>query len=155
MTYGSFPYGGVPYGGLGGRDLTIEERIEWALFTYTASIALDGDPPIAWPNISFDPAGLHVRVEHLPNRNERIFVRGSDPHFRQGLLVATVASPLNKGASSTTALAGEIAQNFPADLDLYLYGLRIKVQAAPDVSPSHATDAYWEAAVSIRYETFI
>lgn len=155
MTYASFPYGSVPYGGLGGRDMTIEERIEATLFAQAAAMALTDSPPIAWPNVSFSPAGLHLRVAHLPNRNERIFAKGAAPHFRQGFLQVTIVSPLNEGPASTTVLAGEVAQHFPADLSLYSYGIRVRVQSAPEVSSARAEDAYWEAAVLIRYEALI
>lgn len=156
MTLGSFPYGGVPYGGLGGRDMTIEERIEATLFAQAATMSDGlGGVSIAWPNNSFSPAGLHLRVEHLPNRNERIFAKGTDPHFRQGLLVVTIASPLNEGPAATTALGGDIALYFPADLSLYGYGIRVSVQSAPELSPARAAEAYWEASVTVRYEAFI
>lgn len=155
MPFGSFPYGGSPYGGLGGRDMTIEERIEATLFSYTASLVLEGTPPIAWPNVAFVPSGLHLRVSLLPNRNERLFAKGSNPHLRQGILQVTVAAPLNAGPEPATALGGQIAQNFPADLDLNSYGLRVRIQAAPDLSAALAAAAYWEAALSIRYEIFI
>lgn len=156
MTLGSFPYGGVPYGGLGGRDMTIEERIEATLFLQAAVMASElGGLPTAWPNIAFTPAGLHLRIELVPNRNERLFAKGTDPHLRQGILLIAIASPLNEGPAATTALAGDIALYFPADLSLYSYGIRVSVQAAPELSSARAADAYWEAFVTVRYETFI
>lgn len=156
MTYASYPYGAVPFGGLftGQQDLTIEERIERTLFTYAAAIATEADPPKVWPNETTVPPPLYLRIEQFPNRNERIFIKGINPHLRQGILQITVVSPLNVGPSVATKVAGQVAENFPADLTIYNYGLKLRIQEAPSVGQAFPNDATWVTPVSCRYQVF-
>lgn len=135
---------------------TIEESIEAALFSYLAALEIDGAPPLAWPTVPFaPPAGTpYIDVTHLPNRNSRIVLKGSGPHWRQGILQLTVVTPLNAGAPQATALAGSIAELFPAGLDLFEDGIRIRIQQAPDVLPGDKTDVSWDVVVSVRWECF-
>ena len=135
--------------------MTVEEKIEAGLFAYAAALDLNGDPPLAWPNIAFTPPdGPYVQVVHFPNRNARVVVNSDGPHLRQGILQMTVVAPLDGGPSDATALAGAIAEYFPADLDLFEDGIRIRIQQAPDVLPAEKTDVSWDARVDVRYETF-
>lgn len=135
--------------------MTIEEKIESALFGRVRTMALAGAPPIAWPNLAFDPpASAYIRVSLLPNRNTRLFLKGADPHFRQGILQLVVAAPLNGGSTFATALAGAIAEHFPADLALYESNVKVVIQAAPDVGEALKEDVAWTVMVSVRYETF-
>jgi hypothetical protein len=134
---------------------TIEEKIEAALFARVASLDLTPALQVAWPNVPFTPpAAAYLQVLHFPNRNTRLFLAGSDPHFRQGILQLTVAAPLNAGTVQATGLAGGIAEHFPADLALYSEGLKVKVQAAPRVWPADKTDAWWNVQVDVPYECF-
>ncbi len=151
MTYGAFPFGAVPFGSLGETGRAVEGSIETALFTYAATL----DPPIAWPNIKFDPAATYTRVEHLPDRNQRLFAKGTNPHLRQGTLRLTVVSPLNAGAPQATRAAGTIARAFPADLDLYDHGVKVRIQGAPIVGQAFPTDAAWVVPVNVRYHAFV
>lgn len=141
--------------------MTIEEKIEAALFGRVRTLAVTGDPPIVWPNLAFPEPGeekpaTYVEVSHLPNRNTRLFVRGSDPHLRQGILQLTVRTPLHDGQMPPMALAGEIAAHFPADLALFEGGIKVRIQQAPDVlQPGKSDDGVsWSAIVSVRYEAF-
>jgi hypothetical protein len=135
--------------------MTIEERIEAALFAHTLTLALDGAPPIAWPNATFNPpAGAYIRVDHFPNANSRLLVKGSAPHLRQGILQLTVVAPLNVGPTLATGLAGAIAEHFPADLALFEEGTKVRIQAAPDVMDADKTDVSNDVPVSVRYECF-
>lgn len=113
--------------------------------------------PVAWPNRPFtrpDPSIPYVRVDHLRNRNIRFLVKGSSPHLRQGILQATVVAPLLKGPSQAVALADTIAAHFPADLDLYRNGVRVRVQAAPDIGTPTKQDASWDVICGVRYEAY-
>lgn len=138
---------------------TVEERIETALFNAVRD--LDGAPPLAWPNIEFPAAGAakpgtYAEVSHLPNRTDRLFVKGTAPHLRQGILQFIVMTPLNGGPAPATQLAGAIAAQFPADRALFQEGTKVLIQAAPTVGAGRKThdDVSWAVLVSIRYECF-
>lgn len=134
---------------------TVEENIEAALFARVAALELTPARQIAWPNVPFTPpAAAYIEVVHFPNRPQRVFLRGSDPHFRQGILQLTVRGPLNEGAAPATRIAGEIAAHFPADLTLYSDGLKIKVQSAPRTWPAEKTDTSWAVQIDVAYEVF-
>jgi len=155
-TYGSFPYGapGTPYAVAG---LTIEERIERALFKSVAALQLDGDPPRAWPNVPFappTPLATYLRVAHLRNTNTRLFAKGTAPHLRQGILQLTVVSPLAVGPSFATWLAASIADQYPAELALHEDGIKVRVQLAPDVATPEKTDISHDVRVDVRYDCF-
>lgn len=133
--------------------MTTEEKIEAALFGRVLTLALDDDPPLAWPNVSFKPpAGAYVRVDHFPNRTTRLFIGSTASHLRQGILQLTVIAPLNAGPVPTTGLAGAIAQHFSPDLALYEDGLKVRIQRAPDVMPAEKTDTSWSARVDVYYD---
>lgn len=160
MTYGLFSYGAAAYGwfmSLYDDGLTIEERIEAALFASVQALALADDPPLAWPNVAFTPPSPdepYVRVQHLRNVNVRPFVKGSDPHLRQGILQLTAVSPLHAGPSPVTTLAASIAAQYPAGLDLFESGIKVRIQAAPTVTSAEKTDVSYSARVDVLYECF-
>ncbi len=136
--------------------MTVEANIETALFTHVLALSdLDGDPPLAWPNTPFTPpAGPYIEIQHFPNSVGRRFLKGTDPHLRQGILQLTVVTPLNGGPSVATGLAGAVAEHFPADLNLFEGAIKVRIQKAPDVLPGDKTedDVSWATPVSIRYE---
>lgn len=160
MTYGVVTYGGASYGSPGSPNatagLTIEERIERALFESVAALQLDGAPLIAWPNVAFAPASpktTHLRVEHFRNANTRLFLGSAAPHLRQGILQLTVVAPLAEGPSTATWIAASIADQYPADLMLYSEGLKIRIQRAPDVMTAEKTDTSWSVRVDVYYDS--
>lgn len=141
--------------------MTIEEKIAAALFAHLLTISLDGSPPFAWPNVQFPADGsakpaTYIEVKIFPNNNTRVVVKGSGPHLRQGILQLTVRTPLRVGPTAATAMAGEIAEHFPADLDLFDDGMRLRIQQAPDVDQSEVSvdEVSWAVRVAVRYETF-
>jgi hypothetical protein len=135
---------------------TIEEKISAALLARVETLVTTPAMRVAWPNEPFPPAvgTPHLEVALLPNRNQRTFLDGADPHFRQGILQLTVVAPLNRGASAAIALAGAVAAHFPADTALYQGGVKVRVQVAPDMAPSFTTERSWNVPVSIRFEAF-
>lgn len=140
---------------------TIEQNIETALLTHAAALDLTGDPPLAWPNVEFPEPGqekpaTYIEVRHFPSRNTRLFLKGSDPHIRQGILQLTIFTSLNVGPTSATTLAGEIAEHFPADLALFGNDIKLRIQQTPDVIGAEKTDdgVSWSARVDVRYETY-
>jgi hypothetical protein len=134
--------------------MTIEEKIEAALGTRVASLVLSPALAVAWPNNVFPSALPYLRVDFFRNRNERISIKGSNPHRRLGILQVTVVTALNAGPSVATGIAGRVAEHFPADLVLDYDGISVRIEAAPDVLSAVKEDASWDTPVSIRYECF-
>ena len=133
--------------------MTIETAIEAALFGRVLALDLVGDPPLAWPNKSFKPpSGAYVRVDHLPNSNTRLFLDPGSSHLRQGILQLTVVTPLHGGPSPSTAMAGAIAEYFPADLALFKDGAKVRVQKAPELMVPEKTDSSWVVRVDVYYD---
>lgn len=136
--------------------MTIEEKIETALFTYLSEREFIEGILVSWPNVDFIPpnGARYIRVEHMPNVVTRLFLRGDAPNLRQGILQITAVTPLNVGASSATALAGEIAAQFPADLAIFGESVKVRIQSAPSIQPAEKTDVSWDVQVDIYYESY-
>lgn len=134
---------------------TLQSSIEAALFARAAGLVLSPVLPIAWPNVAFTkPATGYLRVNHMPNTARRLFIAGSDPHQRVGLLQIDAFQALNAGASAATEIAGLIAAWFPCDLALFRDGIGIRVTKAPDIAGAMADDTHWQVPVTIAYEAF-
>lgn len=138
--------------------MTIPEQIEAALWAHLATFT---DAPIAYPNMPFPADGdakpaTYIEARHMPNRTTRLFMKGSAPHLRQGILQLTIFTPLHEGATPATTLAGEIAEHFPADLALYEDDIRLRIQKAPDIMPAERTDdgVSWSARCDVMYECY-
>jgi hypothetical protein len=111
--------------------------------------------PVAWPNRPFSPPPQpYIRVDHLRNRNTRLYVAGDDPHWRQGILQVTVVAPLHGGVQPATEIADIVAAAFAADAEMHRNGIRVRVQSAPDVATPVREDSSWNVATSIYYEAF-
>ena len=137
--------------------MTIEENIEAALFDRVRTLAMSPDLPLAWPNNSFvppSPLSTYLRVDLFRNRNERIGIKGSAPHRRPGILQITVVASLNAGPSAATAIAGQVAEHFPADLLLDYDGVTVRVTSAPDVLSAEKEDASWDVPVSVPWVSY-
>lgn len=135
--------------------MSVESAIEGLLFGRARTLSLPGAPPLAWPNDKFDrpsPDLAYIRVDHLPNRNTRLVLKGSSAHLRQGILQLTVVAPLLAGPDDATALAGAIAEHFPADLPLYDGAVKVTIQKAPDVIAPDKTDSSWDVRVDVYYD---
>lgn len=136
--------------------MTVEEAIEAALFGAVRDLDVFDADRKAWPDVAFvPPAGeSYLRVELLSNGNQRLFIKGSNPHRYIGILQLTVVSPLNQGPSIATRLAGKVAAEFHADDDFTEGGITVRIEKAPDVLPAFPVAASWNVVVSIRYESF-
>lgn len=132
---------------------TIEANIQAALFARVAALTLSPAHPVAWPNLSFTaPADRrYLRVSHLPNSTDRLFVGSSDPHQHQGILQVVVCAPLNKGEAAVMEIAGLVADHFPPDL-LMADGVRVSKRA--DIATALIEDTEIQIPVSIRYRAF-
>jgi hypothetical protein len=134
---------------------TIQSSIEVALFSRVASLTLSPALPVAWPNVSYDPPLTgYIRVTHIPNIARRLFLGSSDPHQRMGLLQVDVFTPLNKGASAATEIAGKVAEHFACDLKMVSGDVTVRVSKAPDVNQAIADDAYWFVPTTVTYEAY-
>jgi len=134
--------------------MAVEGNIEAALFARMAAFSHWPELPIAWPNVAMSPKPeSYLRVSHIPNVSRRLFLGSAAPHQRVGLLQVDVYAPLHQGASAATAIAGKLAEHFPADLPMRA-GVTVKVAKAPDVGPALADDTHWQVPVTISYEAF-
>lgn len=134
--------------------MTNEEKIQRALGARVAGLVLSPPLPLAWPNNITKPPVPYLRVDHFPNRNQRIGIKGSGPHRRLGILQITVVAPLNVGPDAPVAIAGQVAEHFPADLVLDYDGISVRIRSDPDVLSAEKEDASWDVPVSIEYECF-
>lgn len=132
--------------------MTIEEKIEAALGARVASLPLSPALAVAWPNNAFNSPPPYLRVAFFRNRNQRVLISSTGPHRRLGILQISVVSPLNTGVSPATAIAGQIAAHFPADLVLDQDGLGVRIMAAPDVLSAIVQNASYDVPVSVLYE---
>lgn len=134
--------------------MTVDENIKKALKDRVATLTTSPVLPIAWENKDYSGALPYLRVYLLANRNRRLLLKGSDPHFRQGILQLTVSTALNAGTNTANALAGAVAAHFPADLCLYSEGVKVRVQKAPDIETPLRTATSWDVPVSIPFQAF-
>lgn len=135
--------------------MTIETSIENALFERVATLALNPALPVAWPNVSFQrPTTGYVRVTHMPNTSQRLFIKSTAPHRRRGILQVDVFMPLNGGATKATENAGKVAEHFSTDLKLPKDGLSVRITKAPDVAQAFSDETHWQVPVTITYECY-
>jgi len=137
----------------------IETSIWLALRGRVETLALNPAHPVAWPNEAFTaPAGAYLRVTHLPNRTERLFLKGTDPHWYRGILQISAMYPLAvlNGETVAREIAGQAAAHFPAGLSLTYADVRVDITARPTVAQGFRDDASarWMTPVSVPYECF-
>lgn len=142
--------------------MAIEDDIEAALFRHVQELELDDFPvgiPTAWPNDQFPQDGqqkppTYIEVLHHRNKINRFYMKGSNPHLRQGILQITLFTPISEGTEPSTLLAGAIAEQFPADLALFQGSTKVRIQQAPDVGNGDKTPdgVSWAVVISVRYD---
>jgi hypothetical protein len=164
MTFGAFPFGAAPFGAaapidftlIGASGMNVEEAIEEALFGSVRDLETFDDDAKAWPNVSFEAAAdtSRLRVDHLANGNQRIFIRGAAAHRYLGILNLTVISPLDAGPAEPTRLAAAVAAAYPADRIIVASGIRLRIEKAPDVMRAFPDEKSWNVVVSVRYEAY-
>lgn len=122
--------------------------------TYYSQYRYAAALPIAWPNVDFTPPPTpYLRVDVLRNRPERLFMKGSAPHLRQGILQLTLVSAFDLGTDFLTDVADRLANQFPADLAMFESGVKVRVQEDPTVVTGEKTDATWDTRVDVYYES--
>ena len=134
----------------------VETSIQTALFARVVSLVLSPVHPVAWPNVNFTaPANKrYIRVAHLPNTTERLYIGSREPHQHQGILQVMVVAPLNSGEATPRAIAAAVADHFPADLRLVQDGVTVKITKRPDIAAALPTDTELQIPVSISYRAF-
>lgn len=135
---------------------TVESSIQTALFSRAASLVLSPVHPVSWPNVNFTaPASKkYLRVSHLPNTTDRLFVGNADPHQHQGILQIMVCAPLNSGEATARELAGLIANHFPVGLRLHSGGVQVKITKRANIASALITATELQIPVSISYRAF-
>jgi len=135
---------------------TIEASIQSALFSRVASLVLSPVHPVSWPNMSFvAPATKrYLRVSHLPNVTDRLYIGSDDPHQHQGILQIMVCAPLNSGEAGARETAGLVANHFGVDLRLNSGSLSVRITKRPNIASALITDTEIQIPVSISYECF-
>ncbi|MDF2797516.1 MAG: hypothetical protein K0R85_260 [Devosia sp.] len=133
---------------------TIEASIQAALFARMASLVISPAHPISWPNVSFTPPASkrYLRVSHLPNATERLFINSGGKHRHQGILQVMVCAPLNSGEAAAMEIAGLMADHFPVDHQLGGDGLQVRIPKRPNVAAAMIADTELQIPVSIAYE---
>lgn len=137
---------------------TTETRIWLALKGRVKTIPLAF--PKAWPKESFAPVTGQpwLRIDLMPNRNNRPFLGSDDPMFRQGLLQIGLMTPLNgQPFEVDNQWAGQIAAHFWENLPgrkIHEDGLTVTIQRAPDVAAAFREESFWFTPISIRWECF-
>lgn len=134
---------------------SIETSIWLALKARVQTLVLSPALPVSWPNESFTkPLTGYLRVTHVPNLNRRLFLAGSDPHQRLGLLQVDVFAKKNQPVAVAVEIAGQIAAHFPADLRMPYGDLLVRVTAAPTVAQPMDDDTHLLVPVTVPIETF-
>lgn len=134
---------------------TTETKIWLALKARMSALVLSPVHPIAWPNEAFSPPTTgYLRVNHIPNINQRLFVKGSDPHQRLSILQVDVFEKINEDASVAIELAGLVAAHFPADLKMIYQGVGARVTRAPEVNQTLPDGSHSLTPVIIPIEVF-
>lgn len=139
-----------------------DESIEWhigeALLDRVRTLVVSPVLPIAWPNITFDPAkdgpGGYIRVQHLPNTNNRLFIGSDEPSQRLGLLQLSVFSPLDEGEQKSREIGGQIAAHFSTDTRMVHGGIAVRSVKHPDVGPTLTDGPYIQTPVTVEYDVY-
>lgn len=135
---------------------TVESSIATALMARAASLVLSPVHPVSWPNVNFTPPAnkKYLRVSHLPNTTDRLFVGNADPHQHQGILQIMVCAPLNSGEAAARELAGLVANHFPPGLRLHSGSVQVKITKRANIASALVTTTELQIPVSIEYRAF-
>ncbi|WP_127524583.1 DUF4128 domain-containing protein [Mesorhizobium sp. Z1-4] len=133
---------------------TIEARIEKALLERVNTITVSPALPIAWPNVNYtpSPSTRYLRVNHIPNRAGRVHISSTAAHRRYGVLQMTAFLPKNGGPTNATELAGAVAAHFPADHEMTVEGVTVRVTEAPSIAQALPDDTHWMVPITVPYE---
>lgn len=121
-----------------------------------AAFAITPELPVAWPNVPFDntvPDG-YLRVSHIPNTSQRLFIGSTDPHRKRGILQLDVFAKKSEGPSRASTVADAIAAWFGADLKLRHGEVTVRIVKDPDIVEAMPDDTHWMVPVVVQYESY-
>ena len=132
------------------------EAIMAALFTRLVGMSLTPALPISWPNLSFSmPADRKaLRVVFVPNTATRRALGSSGAHQYLGLLQVSVHWPSGQGEAAPRALASDVADHFPPDLELTSGDVTVRITKRPTVEDMFVDDDGVQTPVMIDWECF-
>lgn len=126
-----------------------------ALLTRLQTLSVGSPPlPIAYPDVTFDPAteapaGKHIEVGYF--RNAPLWEGLTEGVVDQGLLVLSVVYPKGLGIIGVNAAAQSVAAHFPKDLRLTSGGTSVKLNAEPVIGSPLTEGDKTIVAVSISW----
>lgn len=135
----------------------LETKMWLALRSGIVTAAAAASLPVAYPNENFTPAaGGYISVTDTPNTPDRLFLKGTDPHERKGILSFMIYTPLGKDVAISRDKAGKIAAFFSADTVLTYSDLSLKVIKNPRVGATLVPKGspFAETAVEVWYRCF-
>ena len=135
---------------------TVETAIWLALKERVKTIPLSPLPPIHWPNEIYEPkvGTAYLKVEHIPNTTQRVFIGSMEPHRYRGILQIGLMTKLNQQVGIALEMAGGIASHFPPDLRLVAHDVTVRVTRRPDMGPAQPQSTHLMIPVSVEYETW-
>jgi len=116
---------------------------------------MSGVPPIATPNIKFDPDEniLFVRAQFIP-RSRRPDVRGPNPMQRyEGLYNLLVCSPTYVGEGAGLEAADSLLARFDATTDITRNGVTVRIDYA-ELGLSYQDTPFFCTPVVVSWYTY-
>lgn len=139
---------------------TPEAKIEAALLGRLATLSFTPTMAVAWPGQTFPAAGQtkpdnYLRVEHDAIAKARPFL--SRTSRQRGSLFVSACLKLGTSTTAATDIAGKIADHFPADHEMTVEGITVRITQRPEVQGGYRddTDQRWRVPVVINYEAWI
>lgn len=137
--------------------MPVESDIWNAIKTRANTIPLTPKPPVAWPNDApfAKPVGSsYLRVSHVPNQSQRMFLGSDDPHRLQGIAQIDVFTPLQGGSNASLVMVAAVVGHFPCDLVLSAGETSLRITKKPDPMPGMPGDTHWQVPIMVSYEAF-
>lgn len=130
--------------------MAVEDDIHVALMARAETMVAALSYTALWSQKGGDqPAGEHLRINHVPNDNASADL-SSQAYERQGFLFVTLVSPLGVYEAGTKKKAGDIAAYFPRNLILSSNGTDVKI-TGHTVRPGRQEGQRWETPIRIAY----
>ena len=130
--------------------MAVEDDIHTALMAQAETMGAALSYTALWPQKGGDqPAGEHLRINHVPNDNAAADL-SSQAYERQGFLFVTLVSPLGVYEAETKAKAGAIAAYFQRGLILPSNSTNVKI-TGHTIRPGREEGQRWETPIRIAY----
>jgi len=130
--------------------MAVEADIHAALIARAETMVTALGYTALWPRKGGDqPAGEHLRINHVPNDNVNADL-SSQAYERQGFLFVTLVSPLGVYEVDAKVKAGAIAGYFPRGLILTRNDVDVKIMGHT-IRPGREEGQRWETPIRIAY----